>query len=121
MGGLLESSNQRGQHSRDAIKAALQLIGASDFDECTEARDLEERNALGRRASRNDEEVAAIGFGKASIAFGDVRRDRDRSAAQLVRKRLRTTREGVCQLADFNGDGDGKLIHLELLEEERHA
>ena len=53
-------------------------------DERSSSRQFEERDALVRRAACNSEELAAVARGESSVAFGDVGRDRDGGAGELV-------------------------------------
>ena len=49
-------------------------------------RNIKQWDALLRRAASNGKKVAAIGLREATVAFGKIRRNRQRGPVELVRK-----------------------------------
>ena len=54
---------------------------------------FKEWNAFLQRSTRDAEEVPAVGYGEAAVAFGDVGGDREGGAVELIGKETVATRE----------------------------
>ena len=59
-----------------------------------------------------------IGLSEAAVSLGEVCGDRDGGAIQLVDEKAVAAREAFGECSNFNGEVDGLLVDLELLEHE---
>jgi len=82
---------------------------------------FQQRDAFLERAAGDREEVAAVGFGKAAVALGEVGADREGCAVELVSEEAKAAIEAGSELADLVGEVEGFLIDEEILELERHG
>jgi len=71
---------------------------------------LQERNAFLHRAPRDAEKVSAVGFGEATVSFGDVGGDREGGPVELISQKAVSAREAFGSGTDFVGEVDGPLV-----------
>lgn len=64
--------------------------------------------------------VTPVGFGEAAVALGDVVRDRQRGAVELIGEEPIATPELLGVVADFVREIHGLLIDKQFLEAEGH-
>ena len=69
---LIEPIDQSADHFGDGLKAIAKSKGIFVFDGYPKASNFDQGNAFLSRASRDGEEVSAVGFGEAAVALCDV-------------------------------------------------
>jgi hypothetical protein len=90
-------------------------------DQASPAGQFELGYAFLDRASCYAEEVFAIRFGEATVAFGDVRGDRQCGSVELVVKEALTALELFGSHANSVSEIDRLLVYQQFLEGERHG
>ena len=75
-------------------------------DQASRAGQFELRHAFLDGTTRDDEKVLAIGFGESSVAFGDIRGDRQCGSVELVDKESIPKLKLFCRLADVVSEVD---------------
>jgi len=83
--------------------------------------EFQQRDAFLERVAGDGEEVAAVGFGKATVPLGKVGADGEGGAVELVGEKAEAAIEAGSELADVVGEVEGFLIDEEILELERHG
>jgi hypothetical protein len=83
--------------------------------------EFQQRDAFLERAAGDGEEVAAVGFGKATVPLGKVGADREGCAVELVGKKADAAIKVGGQLEDFVGEAEGLSVDEEVLELKRHG
>ncbi len=73
------------------------------------------------RASRNDEEVLAVSFCESAVAFGDIKRNRDRGSIELIGEVTGTAGKCLSYGSDLISEINRFLIDIEVFEHERHC
>ena len=90
-------------------------------DESPSAGEFQQWHALLHAAAGDSEEVLAICFCEAAVAFGDIGSDGDSGAVELIAEKEVAARESLRQRGDVVREIDGLLLDSEFLEEERHG
>ena len=112
------SAAQFRQHRNDPGKEFKRLPMLAFLKASEGADDVEHRSAFHGGAASDRIVPSGVGFGASSRGLGDVQRNRERSASQLV------TKLGVSSgdlRRHLNGDShelDGAPIHIQLLKTE---
>ncbi len=90
------------------------------FDEPSAFGKFEQRHALLRGSTSDDEEIPAIRFRESPVAFGKIGGDGERSAIELIGEVTVSARKALGQRCRLIGKVNRPLVDLELLEKERH-
>ena len=72
------------------------------------------------RAAGDNEEVLAVGFGKTTVALGDVSRDGQSNAVEFVNEKAISAGKLLGGRTNIVGKVQGLLVNEELLELESH-
>lgn len=107
---IFNPANEPGKHPRDFLEAGFELsvIGVGELSAAT--GEFQQRDAFLERAAGDGEEVAAVGFGKATVPLGEIGADGERGSVELVGKKAEAAIEAGSELADFVGEVEGFLV-----------
>ncbi len=89
-------------------------------DDRSPSRKLDESDALVCGASGDAEELPAVARSEPSVAFGDVRGDRDGGTGQLMGQNAVSAWEVRRPAGEIVGEIQCAAVDDEMLEEERH-
>ena len=92
----------------------------SIIDQRPAASKFEQRDTFLDRATSDDEEVLAVGFGEATVALGNIGGDGKGCAVQLVNQKSVAAGELLGGRTNFVGKVQGLLVDQQLFELERH-
>jgi hypothetical protein len=84
------------------------------------AGQFKQRDAFLDRSAGDGEEVASVGLREASIPLGEVGRDRQGRAVDLVSEEAEAARGVLRAGNDAIGEIDGASVDVEVLEHEGH-
>ena len=115
------SSDQSGDHPGHCLKSLSVRLVLRTGEQRLPTSQFEQRSALTQRGACHDEESLSVGNRYASIPLGQVRRDRNRRAEQLVGQCREFTRGSLSKPAHRVSEVDRSLIDDEVLEHERHG
>lgn len=118
---IFNSANQPGDHPRDFLEPRFEPSVYVVGELSAATGKFQQRDAFLERAAGDREEVAAIGFGKATVPLGEVGADGERRPVELVGEKAKAAIKAGSELADFVSEVEGFLVDEQVLEKKRHG
>ena len=117
---MVQPVDQSGQHSGDFLQLGFQGFVVVCGDQTSAPGQFQQWDAFLNRTAGDAEEVLAVGFCEATVAFRDVGGDRDRRTIQLICEEPVAACEIFGSQADLVCEIDGFLVDDQLLKCEGH-
>jgi len=112
------SAAQLGQHRNDPGKEFERLPMLAFLNVPEGTGDVEHRSAFHGGAASDRVVPSGVGFGASSSGLGDIQRNRERGASQLVTEFSVSSGDLRCHLNGDSHELDGAPIHIQLLKTE---